>query len=122
MIGVGVDILNIERLSHLDGKLDDPFFRRSFTERERTEDPGNHSRLAFFAARFAAKEAVFKALGTTPGAVRLSDIEICRDASGIPWPTLRGGAADAAAKAGITSIHLSLSYEKDYVVAFAVAE
>lgn len=122
MKGIGVDILAIDRLRPLEGLWDDPFFRATFTEAERAYCLAQSQPLRSFAAAFAAKEAVFKALGLPGDGVRLAEIETGRTAAGQPTATLRGTLAARARERGITALHLSLSYETELVTAFAVAE
>jgi len=74
-----------------------------------------------YALRFAAKEAVLKALGTGFTGMNFLDVEVARDDKGKPYPKLHGAAYDYAEKMGIIEMHLSLSYTKDTAVASAVA-
>ena len=71
--------------------------------------------------RFAAKEAVLKALGTGFSGMHFTDVEVLRDPKGRPQPRLAGRAAEIAAEMGVTEIMLSLSYTRDNAVASAVA-
>ena len=89
---------------------------RLFTEAER-----QLTSEASLAARFAAKEAVAKALGA-PGGLRWVDAEVVREASGRPRLALHGGVADAAAALGATAWHLSLSHDGGIATAMVVAE
>ncbi len=118
--GVGTDILAIARFGA--PEENDPFIRRSFTESERAQAAQRAVPNRYYCTRFAGKEAVFKALGMDPDAARLDEIEILADGFGAPHVRLYGRMADFAEKAGITAIHVSLSWETDYAVAFAVAE
>lgn len=76
----------------------------------------------YFATRFAAKEAVFKSIGIDGNTVRLDDIEISNNQYGAPEVRLTGELAAIAEKQGIKSIQISLSWDGEYAVAFAVAE
>ena len=118
--GVGTDILERARFGDL--APDDPFLRRSYTEAERAEAAAREDPVRWYCTRFAGKEAVFKALRMDPAGARLNEIEILSDGFGAPHVTLHGGMRAFALRAGITSVHLSLSWETDYAVAFAVAE
>ena len=123
IVGVGVDAVEISRvataLQRTPALLD-----RLFTERERATCITRCGDLRFggLAARFAAKEAVAKALGTGIRGFGFRDIEVLGDELGKPTVTLHGGAATVAATAGVTAIHLSLSTSTDLAVANAVAE
>lgn len=119
--GIGVDILSMERLRALMNTPDDPFFR-VYTAAERTEALAAPDPLCYYAGRFAAKEAVFKALSLSGDRVRLSDIETLRGAYGQPTVTLHGELKRHAAAQSITAIHLSLSNDPPYVIAYAVCE
>jgi holo-[acyl-carrier protein] synthase len=74
-----------------------------------------------FALRFAAKEAVLKALGTGFTGMRFTDVEVVREASGRPVPRLSGRAAERAEELGVVEMHLSLSFTHTTAVASAVA-
>lgn len=119
--GIGTDILSMERLKPLMNTLDDPFFR-VYTAAEREEAAASPDPLCYYAGRFAAKEAVFKALSLSGDRVRLSDIETLRGAYGQPVVTLHGDLKTHAAAQSITAIHLSLSNDPPYVIAYAVCE
>jgi phosphopantetheine--protein transferase-like protein len=114
--GVGTDILKIDRL----GNFDDAFFEKVYTEYERAEAESRDVPINYYASRFAGKEAVYKCIGG--GNIRLSEVEIRSDADGKPKVTLSGECMSVAIERGIKVIHLSLSYEDDYAIAFAVAE
>ena len=118
--GVGTDILALARFGA--PEADDPFIRRSFTEAERAQAAERTVPNRYFCTRFAGKEAVFKALGMDPDAARLNEIEILSDVFGAPHVRLLGRMAEFAEAAGITAVHVSLSWETEYAVAFAVAE
>jgi holo-[acyl-carrier protein] synthase len=121
IIGVGTDILSIGRIHDI---LDEPnhtFITKVFTENERTQAEQADDPLSFYAVRFAGKEAVFKCFNIH-GDVRLSEIEIIDGETGQPQVMLFGRIREIAAKKGISRIHVSLSFENDYAIAFAVAE
>lgn len=121
--GIGTDILYLDRIRPLYEKHpDDPFFRSAFTEKERRLISSRPSPLHAYASRFAGKEAVFKAMQIHPDDIRLNEIEILEDEKGIPAVTLHGNALRIADQLGIGRIHLSLSFENDCAVAFAVCE
>ena len=118
--GVGTDILASARMGDL--PKEDAFVRRTFTERERAEIFSRDTPQSCLCSRFAGKEAVFKALRMNPDAARLDEIEILSDEWGAPCVTLHGAMAAQAAEKGVKAVHLSLSWETDYALAFAVAE
>lgn len=121
IIGVGVDIVSIERMERALQRHEAAFFRRVFTAGEQADCRSAPSRAAHFAARFAAKEAVMKALGRGWGAVGWQDVEIRRSPTGKPHVVLHGAAARLAEEQGVAAVHVSISHEKKYAVAHAVA-
>ena len=119
--GVGVDAVEVDRLRQALGRRP-ALAERLFTDGERAyaarvADPG--PRLA---ARFAAKEAVLKALGVGIGAAAFRDVEVVRDESGRPALVLAGAAARLADDRGVTRWHLSLTHTDGLAVASVVAE
>lgn len=115
IVGVGVDVVQVARLERA--------LTRTPRLRERlfTEDERALSRIESLAGRFAAKEAVAKALGA-PGGLRWHDAEVVSDPDGRPRLLLRGSVADEAAAQGITTWHLSLSHDGGIATAIVVAE
>ena len=120
IFGVGVDILAISRISILE-KTEDPFFISLFTDIERAQAASRLDSMAYFAGRFAAKEAVFKSL-RMPGGARFDEIEILSGPFGAPKVRLAGSLLEYANAHGITRINISISHETDYVIAYAIAE
>jgi holo-[acyl-carrier protein] synthase len=123
VVGVGVDAIEIQRVR--DALTRTPtLLDRLFTERERASCITRCGDLRYggLAARFAAKEAVAKALGTGISGFGFRDIEVLTDEAGRPTIELRGGAASVAARAGVDRVHVSLSHSGDVAVANAVAE
>jgi holo-[acyl-carrier protein] synthase len=114
----GVDLVELERFRHGLSRSGDRFLKRIYTQREINLCGGRAERLA---ARFAAKEAVAKALGTGVRGIGWTDIEVLSDASGCPRLCLAGRAAELAASIGIRSWGISLSHTDDWAVAFVVA-
>ncbi len=94
---------------------------RLFTEAERGTASGNPRPAESLAARFAAKEAVAKALGA-PGGLHWHDCEVVVDPDGRPWLTVAGTVADAATEQGVNRWHLSLSHDGGIASAMVVAE
>jgi len=121
VIAVGTDILKFERVEEVVQRLGDRFVARILTPEEREEYAASARPLNLLAKRFAAKEAVAKALGTGIGrGVSWQDIEVGHDAQGAPLVRLSGGARRVATERGGQRVALSLADEADYVVAFAV--
>lgn len=122
IVGIGTDITEIERVEQLIKKHGDFFLRRVFTPGEaRYCDSGRKSGERY-AARWAAKEAVMKALGTGWSKdVDWTEIEVLRDSAGRPLLNLTGGALRQAEELGITDWQISLSHCKTYAVAFVTA-
>ena len=121
MIAVGTAILKVERIDEVVGRLGDKFVQRILTETEQAEYRASKQSNRLLAKRFAAKEAIAKALGTGIGrGVSWQDIQIEHDDYGAPLVRLSGGAGEVAARRGGTRVELSLADEIDYVVAFAV--
>jgi holo-[acyl-carrier protein] synthase len=119
--GVGIDAVDVARLRRVLDRRP-RIAERVFTDAERAYasaavDPG--PRLA---ARFAAKEAVAKALGVGIGAVAWKQVEVVRDDRGAPAVLLSGGAADLAAQRGVARWHVSLTHTDTLAVASVVAE
>jgi holo-[acyl-carrier protein] synthase len=123
IIGIGVDEVEVARMAAVLERTP-TFRRRSFTDAEiayADRVPGLAAER--FAVRFAAKEAVLKAMGLGVGACRWRDIEVARDPdSQQPWIELHGTAADLARQRGIERWHLSLSHTAVRATAFVVAE
>ena len=120
MIGVGIDLVEMDRfrmaLDRTPGIIG-----RCFTEDEQVYALKKRDPTERFAVRFAAKEAVMKAMGVGIGEVRLRDIEVRRDGSGRPSVLLHGTAADKANELGITEWKLSLTHAAHAAEAIAIA-
>ncbi len=114
IVGIGVDLVDIARFERSIERTP-RLIERLFAPSERTLPA--HS----LAARYAAKEALIKALGGSDG-VRWTDIEVTREASGRPLFALTGTTAEAVAERGITMVHLSLSHDAGLATAYVVAE
>lgn len=118
MLRTGVDIIEVERIREAANRHGERFYQRFFTEQERAYCG---ERFAAFAARFAAKEAVAKALGTGIGDVRWVDIEVVNDPLGKPELRLHGTAVEIAEELGLHEWSISLSHTHEHAVAFVVA-
>lgn len=115
---VGVDIVEIDRVGQALARHGDRFLRRVYSEREVAYCAG---RVPSLAARFAAKEAVAKALGTGIGDLNWRDIEVLPGDGGRPVVLLHGRAATTARSLGVADCEVSLAHTRDYAVASAVA-
>ena len=120
--GIGTDFLYFDTIIPLVENPQDPFVQKAFTPAEQALILGREYPLACYATRYAGKEAVFKALGTNGDALRFDEIEILATADGAPVVTLLGNAKKIAEEKGITEVLLSLSYEKDCAIAYAIAQ
>lgn len=116
---IGVDIIEIERVAHSIERFGQRFLRRIYTERELAYCQG---RVTSLAARWAAKEAVGKALGTGIGDMKWLDIEVVNNERQCPSIQLHGLAAELAAQQGLSGFAISISHAKDYAVAFVVGQ
>lgn len=117
-VEVGIDIIEIARIRDVLERFGDRFLNRIYTERER-ERYGR--RPAELAARFAAKEAVMKALGTGIRGVRWRDIEVLPNRRGKPIVVLHGTAAARAKLLGFTHLAISLTHSRTDAMATVVA-
>jgi len=123
IIGIGIDVLEIERMRSALDRHGDAFLRHVFTDHEKNQAPDGAGRVAYYAGRWAAKEAVSKALGTGIGqACGWKDIRVARGPSGRPEVELVGAGAETARQLGISRIHLSISHDGRLTCANAVAE
>jgi holo-[acyl-carrier protein] synthase len=118
LLRTGVDLIEVSRVAETLARHGDRFLRRCFTAQELTDCAGQAPALA---ARFAAKEAVAKALGCGIGDVQWLDIEIRRGARGQPELLLHGAAQTLATELGLTEWSLSLSHTQEHSVALVVA-
>jgi len=118
MLRVGIDLVEIKRIAVVMDKYGERFTRRVFTDRELAIC---HHRPERFATRFAAKEAVSKALGCGIGRVSWREIEVVTDASGRPELMLHGSAAELAAELGLGEWAVSLSHTAEQAIALVVA-
>lgn len=118
MIATGVDLIEIDRIAATLQRYGERFLRRIYTPDEIAYCRGRAPNLA---ARFAAKEAVMKSLGTGYRGVGWRDVEVIRAPSGAPSPRLHGRARQRAERLGVTEIGISLSHSRGFALAFAVA-
>ena len=123
IVGIGVDLAEVDRIRDA---LERPstgarFRARVFTAGEQAYCERRRRKYESYAARFAAKEAVAKALGAPPG-LRWADVEIVHDQAGRPGLMVQGTVADAARRLGVRRWHVSLTHDGGVSVAFVVAE
>lgn len=122
VVGVGIDLLAVDRFTKIYGADDAAALERCFTQTELVIAGDGADRLVRLAGRFAAKEAVLKVLGGLQDGISLTHIEIGRTAVGAPIALLSGGARHRADKIGASSWNLSITHAAGMVVAVAVAE
>jgi len=122
IIGIGTDIIEISRIRKLIDSYGDKFTSRIFSENEIVHCQGNHDSAPGFAARFAAREAFVKALGTGMAkGMKFKDVAVVTN-MGMPSIVLSGYCKELAQKKGIKNIHLSLSHEKFFALAMVILE
>ena len=119
MLATGVDIIEISRVRRVLERYGQRFLDRVFTPEEIEYCRGRAPNLA---ARFAAKEATMKALGTGVRGVGWKDIEVVRAESGAPGIKLSGRAERRAGRFGVQETALSISHSQEYAVAFVLIE
>jgi holo-[acyl-carrier protein] synthase len=119
--GLGIDIVHVKRIEHWLGTpgLVDRFFHPDEIVASRGR---GHAAALSLAARFAAKEAFGKAVGTGLAGIRLRDIQVINNHNGRPDMHLYGTALERLRLAGGTLVHLSLTHERDNAVAVVVIE
>ena len=118
MLRTGVDMIEVARIQRAMERHGERFFARFFTPRERAQTGGAATRLA---ARFAAKEAVAKALGTGIGDICWVDVEVVVGERGRPHLELHDKARILADALGLHEWDISLSHTGEYAIAFVVA-
>lgn len=116
-IGIGIDIIEIARIQRALDDFGDRFLQRIYTADERQR---YGTRVPELAARFAAKEATSKALGTGIRGIRWRDMEILSNRRGKPVLVLHGRAAVRAAHLGLSSFDVSLTHSRTDAMAFVV--
>ena len=124
ILGLGMDVVEIGRIARI---LDGPpgtaerFLARVYTPQERAACQTRRDRAAALGARFAAKEAGYKALGGYPG-YSWRDLEVVRPDGGAPLLRLSGAAVEAAARLGVVRLHLTLTHDGGVAAATVVLE
>jgi len=124
ILGLGMDLVRITRVARILDRFGNAFISRILTDGERQALPSaSGSQAAYVAARFAAKEAAVKALGTGfAQGIGQRDVEVISLPSGQPRLCFHGEAARRAGCMGVTASHLSLTHEQDMAGAVVVLE
>jgi holo-[acyl-carrier protein] synthase len=123
ILGIGTDIVECPRIADMIERHQDIFITRVFTPAEIEYCSGRKAATQHYAGRWAAKEAVLKALGTGwRRGISWRDIEIRNDKNGAPTVKLRGGARDVMTAAGIARMHVTISHCRSFAVSYVVAE
>ena len=123
IVGTGIDIAEVPRIAESIARFGERFLHRIFTEGEIHYCDAKANRVERYAARFAAKEAAMKALGTGWNhGVRWRDIEVRRQPGGRPTIAFHGKAAEFAEKLGTRNIALSLTHTEDQAFAQVILE
>jgi holo-[acyl-carrier protein] synthase len=123
IVGTGIDIAEVDRIAESITRFGDRFLHRIYTEGEIRYCESKANRFERYAARFAAKEAAMKALGTGWNhGVRWRDIEVTRQSGGRPTMVFHGKAAEFAARLGTTNIALSLTHTVAQAMAQVILE
>ena len=123
IVGVGTDLVDCSRIEQMIRRHGDRFVRRVFSEAEIVYCSSARRPAEHFAARFAAKEAILKALGTGwIGRIAWADMSLTPDRLGKPVLVLTGHTAEVAREKNITDWHVSMSHTKAQATAIAIAE
>jgi holo-[acyl-carrier protein] synthase len=123
IVGTGIDIAEVSRIRQSIERFGERFLRRVFTEGEIRYCESKMNRAERYAARFAAKEAAMKALGTGWNyGIRWVDCEVVRQPGGQPTISFDGKAAEFAAKLGVKNAALSLSHTAEQAIAQVILE
>jgi holo-[acyl-carrier protein] synthase len=121
--GIGIDVVQNDRIRASIEKFADRFVNRIYTEGEKEYCKKSANPALHYAARWAAKEAAFKALGTGwAGGIQWKDVEVERLASGKPELRLHGEALTIATRMGVTRLHVSLTHDQLISCAVVVFE
>jgi holo-[acyl-carrier protein] synthase len=123
IIAIGIDLVEISRIEQVFARRGDRFRTRVFTEAESSYCEGRASKFASYAARFAAKEAAMKAIGTGwADAVGWKEIEVVNAANGKPALRLYGRALECMRELGASRAHVSLTHSRDLAIAEVILE
>jgi holo-[acyl-carrier protein] synthase len=123
IVGTGIDIVEVPRLAATVERFGRRFLERVFTPQEILYCESKRNRIERYAARFAAKEAGLKAIGTgIQHGVAWHDIEVRREAGGRPMLAFAGKAAEFAARLGVKRVSVSLSHTQQHAIAQVILE
>jgi holo-[acyl-carrier protein] synthase len=123
IVGLGVDIAEVDRIAAAIERHGRAFLNRVFTPSEIAYCEKHRNPAERFAGRFAAKEAAMKALGTGwTGGVRWVDIEVTREPSGKPTLKLSGASRDIAGRLGVKNIALTITHDGNTALALVIFE
>lgn len=122
VVSIGTDIVAVARIDAVLQRHPQSFPRRILHDDELIRFKALGNQVAYLAKRFAAKEAISKALRCGIGAVGWRDLKVLNDKAGAPIVTLSGAALERLSMLGGRTVHLSLADEREYVVAFAVID
>ncbi|MGC1374085.1 MAG: holo-[acyl-carrier-protein] synthase [Candidatus Sulfotelmatobacter sp.] len=123
IVGTGIDIAEVPRIQKSIGRFGDRFLQRIFTPGEIRYCESKANRVERYAARFAAKEAAMKALGTGWNhGVRWLDCEVSRMPGGRPTMVFHGRAGEFAARLGVKNVSLSISHTAEQAIAQVILE
>jgi holo-[acyl-carrier protein] synthase len=123
IVAIGIDIVEIARVEEIFARRGERFRNRVFTQAEIAYCEGRASRVESYAARFAAKEAAMKALGTGwAKGVGWQDIEVIRAETGAPSVQLHGRALERLTEMGARKAHLSLTHSRNIAIAQIILE
>src|SRR6202162_3537348 len=123
IVGTGIDIAEVPRIAESIERFGERFLHRVFTEGEIRYGDSKANLVERFAARFAAKEAAMKALGTGwSHGVRWRDCEVVRMPGGRPTITFHGRAGEVAARLGVKNAALSISHTAEQAIAQVILE
>jgi holo-[acyl-carrier protein] synthase len=123
IVGTGIDIAEVERIQQAIERFGERFLRRVFTDEEMRYCDSKANRIERYAARFAAKEAAMKALGTGWNhGIRWRDVEVRRQPGSRPTILFHGKAAEFATRLGAAHAALSLSHTAQHAIAHVILE
>lgn len=123
ILGTGVDLAEVARIQASIERYGQRFIERIFTEREIAYVERKANKYERYAARFAAKEAGMKAIGTGwSSGVKWKDLEVANLPSGRPTLALHGAAGEIATRMGVKVVHLSMTHTADHAMAWVLLE
>lgn len=122
ILGIGADIIETLRIAQMIDRHGELFLRRVYTEQEIAYCSSMKAATQHYAGRWAAKEAVLKALGTGwRRGISWRDVEVTRRPGGAPAVRLHAGAREVADRQGVVDMHLTISHCRSHAVAYAIA-